>query len=106
MIFERIRKVDISQKDETHNGARPVIIDQWELNSRESLRVELHEFKGVQIIGIRKWFATANGAMAAGKDGINLNLKHLPRLAKAVSDALSKARMNGLISADDGRDQR
>jgi Transcriptional Coactivator p15 (PC4) len=77
--------------------SEPVIIAQWELNSRESLRVELHEFKGVQIVGIRKWFPAASGAMAPGKDGINLNLKHLPRLAAAVNDALSKARQQGLI---------
>jgi hypothetical protein len=109
-MFERISKVDISQNDATGNGARdeshPVIIAQWVLNSRESLRVELHEFKGTQLIGIRKWFAGANGAMAPGKSGINLNLKHLPRLAAAVNDALSKAQKEGLIFPDDGRDQR
>jgi transcriptional coactivator p15 (PC4) len=85
--------------------SEPVVIAQWELNSRESVRVELHEFKGTQLIGIRKWFAGANGAMAPGKSGINLNLKHLPRLAAAVNDALSKAREGGPIFAEDGRDQ-
>jgi hypothetical protein len=81
-------------------------IAQWELNSRESVRVELLEFKGTQLIGIRKWFAGANGTMAPGKSGINLNLKHLPRLAAAVNDALLKAQEDGLIFAEDGRDQR
>jgi hypothetical protein len=109
-MFERISKVDISQNDATDNAPRdesqPVIIAQWELNSRESLRVELHEYRGTQLIGIRKWFAGANGAMAPGKSGINLNLKHLPRLAAAVNEALSKAQRDGLIFAEDGRDQR
>jgi hypothetical protein len=86
--------------------SEPAIIAEWELNGRESLRVELHEFKGTQIIGIRKWFSGSNGSMAPGKDGINLSLKHLPRLAAAVNDALSKAREDGLITADNGRDQR
>jgi hypothetical protein len=86
--------------------SEPTIIAQWELNSRESLRVELHEFRGTKIIGIRKWFSAPNGAMAPGKDGINLNLKHLPRLAAAVNDALSKAREDNLITADSGLDQR
>jgi hypothetical protein len=102
-MFERISKVDIPQNDATRNGPQPIIIAQWELNSRESLRVELHEFKGVQIIGIRKWFPAANGAMAPGKDGINLNLKHLPRLAAAVNDALSKALEDGLITVETGQ---
>jgi hypothetical protein len=109
-MFERISEMNISQNDATGNGPRnesqPVIIAQWELNSRESLRVELHEYRGTQLIGIRKWFAGANGAMAPGKSGINLNLKHLPRLAAAVNDALSKAQKDGLIFAEDGRDQK
>jgi hypothetical protein len=109
MMFERISKVDISQNDRTRNGARnesqPVVIAEWALNSRESLRVELSEFRGTQLIGIRKWFAAANDAMAPGKHGINLSLKHLPRLAAAVNDALSRALEDGLITADDGRDQ-
>jgi Transcriptional Coactivator p15 (PC4) len=86
--------------------SEPVIIAQWELNRRESVRVEIHEFKGTQLIGIRKWFAAANDTMAPGKHGINLSLKHLPRLAVAINDALSKARADGLITADDSRDQR
>jgi Transcriptional Coactivator p15 (PC4) len=102
--------VNVSQNDETRNSSRnesqPVIIAQWELNSRESLRVELNEYRGTQLIGIRKWFAGASGVMTPGKSGINLSLKHLPRLAAAINDALSKAREEGLITADDGRDQR
>jgi Transcriptional Coactivator p15 (PC4) len=86
--------------------SEPVIIAQWELNSRESLRVEIHEYRGTQLIGIRKWFAAENGVMAPGKHGINLSLKHLPRLAAAVNDALSKAREDGLITSDSGCDQR
>jgi hypothetical protein len=88
------------------SGPEPATIAEWQLNSRESVRVELHEFKGTKLIGIRKWFTAANGAMAPGKHGINLGLKHLPRLAAAVNDALLKAREEGLITADDGRDQR
>ncbi len=74
------------------------VIAEWELNKRESLRVELHEFKGTKIIGIRKWFPGSTGDLIPGKDGINLSIKHLPRLAAAVNDALSKARADGLIT--------
>ncbi len=56
--------------------SEPAIIAEWELNSRESLRVELHEFKGTKLIGIRKWFPSSSGALIPGKDGINLSLKH------------------------------
>jgi hypothetical protein len=86
--------------------SEPVIIAQWELNRRESVRIEIHEFKGTQLICIRKWFAAADDTMAPGRHGINLSLKHLPQLAAAVNDALSKAREEGLITADDSCDQR
>jgi|SRR5450631_1000150 hypothetical protein len=98
--------MDISQDEGARNsaGLKPVVVAEWELNKRESLRVELHEFKGTQLIGIRKWFVGSGGAMTPGKSGINLSLKHLPRLAAAVNDALSKAREDGLIPLDGGRD--
>jgi hypothetical protein len=76
----------------------PIIIAQWELNRRETLRVELHEFRGTKLLGIRKWFATDNGDLAPGKSGINVNVKHLPKLAEAISDALARANAEGLIS--------
>lgn len=91
---------DISRSDRAHNAemaAPPTIIAEWEINRRESLRVELHEFKGTMIIGIRKWFTTTVGGLAPGKDGINLSLKHLPRLAAAVTQALEIARAQGNI---------
>jgi hypothetical protein len=75
-----------------------IIIAQWELNRRETLRIELHEFKGNQLIGVRKWFASDSGALAPGRDGINLNVKHLPKLAEAIAQALSRANAEGLIS--------
>jgi hypothetical protein len=77
--------------------SEPTIIAEWELNGRESLRVELHEFKGTDIVGIRKWFPSSSGGMAPGKDGINLSLKHLARLAAAVNDALATARAQGKL---------
>jgi hypothetical protein len=78
----------------------PAVIAEWELNKRESLRVELHELKGTKIISIRKWFPGANGSLIPGRNGVNLSLKHLPRLAAAVSDALAKARADGLVAAE------
>jgi hypothetical protein len=104
MMFERICKVDISQNDEARNsaGLKPVVVAEWELNKRESVRVELHEFKGTQLIGIRKWFVGSDGTMRPGKSGINLNLKHLPRLTAAINDALSNARASDLIPLDGG----
>ena len=78
--------------------SEPTIIAQWELNRRETLWVELHEFRGTKLLGIRKWFTADNGELAPGKSGINVNLKHLPKLAEAINDALVRANAEGLIS--------
>lgn len=95
--------MDIAQGERGGNApmdAAPKIIPEWELNRREILRVEIHEFKGTQIIGVRKWFRTADGELAPGKDGINLSLKHLPRLASAVAEALAVVQADGLIQGE------
>ena len=102
----RVRQKVSSEPGEAAPMSEPDIIAQWELNGRECLRVEVHEFKGTRVIGIRKWFPGSNGQMSPGRDGINLNLKHLPRLAAAVAEALSKAREGGLITEGSGCDPR
>jgi hypothetical protein len=78
--------------------SEPVVIAEWALNRRETLRVELHQFKGTDLIGIRKWFVSESGALAPGKNGINVNLKYLPQLAAAVNEALAVARANGALA--------
>jgi Transcriptional Coactivator p15 (PC4) len=51
-------------------------------------RCSIEQFKGIPLISIRKWFEADDGALRPGKQGIALNIKHLPQLA----DALIKAR--------------
>lgn len=84
----------IAHDEVDRNAREPTIVAQWELNRRESVRIELHQFKGHPLIGIRKWFAAEDGTLRPGKDGINLNVKHLPKLAAAISEALSLADLN------------
>jgi hypothetical protein len=64
------------------------IIAEWAINRRERVRVSIEQFKGIPLINIRKWFEADDGALRPGKQGIALNIKHLPQLA----DALIKAR--------------
>jgi transcriptional coactivator p15 (PC4) len=76
-------------------------IAQWPLNRHgEFVRVALEQFKGVDLVNIRKWYLDDNEALRPGKGGIALNVKHLPQLADALTKALAQARVEGLV--DDG----
>ena len=73
-------------------------IAQWPLNRRgEFVRVTIEQFKGIDLLNIRKWYLDDNEALRPGKGGIALNVKHLPQLADALNKALAQARVAGLV---------
>jgi hypothetical protein len=86
--------------DQTKSDAGAVIVAEWPLSRHEHLRVSVELFNGVWLVNCRKWFEAENGELRPGKQGIALGVKHLPRLAEAVANALSIARERGLIGAD------
>jgi Transcriptional Coactivator p15 (PC4) len=67
------------------------IIAEWTINRRESVRVSVEQYKGVDLVNIRKWFKADDGSLRPGKAGIALNVKHLPQLTDAITKALSAA---------------
>jgi hypothetical protein len=77
-----------------------IIIAEWKVNRHEHIRVSIEQFKGVDLINVRKWFEAEDGSLRPGKAGIALNVKHLPQLADAMVKALSGARERGLVLAD------
>jgi hypothetical protein len=78
----------------------PAIVAEWAISRHERVRVSIEQFKGVDLINIRKWFEAEDGSLRPGKAGIALNVKHLPQLADAVAKAFSGARERGLVSTD------
>ena len=82
-----------------------IITAEWPLNKREHLRVPIENYNSYDLINIRKWFKAEDDAMRPGKQGIAVQVKHLPQLADAISKALATAIERGLISAvpDNGR---
>jgi hypothetical protein len=76
------------------------IIAEWPINRRESVRVSVEQYKGVDLVNLRKWFRVEDGSLRPGKAGIALNVKHLPQLAEAMAKALSAA---AAIGAGHGR---
>jgi hypothetical protein len=80
------------------------IIAEWPLNMRERVRVSIEKFKGVDLINIRKWFSH-DDTLRPGKNGIALNVKHLPQFVDSIVKALAVATAHGLVREtppDDG----
>jgi hypothetical protein len=77
----------------------PIIVAEWPIKRGEIARVSIEPYKGVWLIGLRKWFEAEDGKMRPGK-GMSLSVRHLPRIAEAMGKALAVARERGLIPTD------
>lgn len=86
----------LQEKSERDAG----IIAEWPLKQHERLRVSIEHYKGAWLINVRKWYEAESGELQPGRHGIALAVKNLPRLAAALSEAVSVAREHGLIPAD------
>jgi hypothetical protein len=75
----------------------PIVIGEWERNSREVIRVALDLYNGRHAINARVWYR-AGDAVKPIKFGITLAAKHLPALSDAMGKALDAARHVGLLN--------
>ncbi len=76
--------------------SEPVVIAEWWKNrGGDSVRLTLTAFKGRNVLDLRTWY-TADGKLMPGK-GFTAEVRHLPRLAAAVTKAEAAARQRGLI---------
>jgi hypothetical protein len=94
---DHLGKAVTSDNNEAVVSSQPVIIAQWRRNSRERVRVTLDEYQGHRTIDVRTWFQSDHGELKPTRTGITIGIKHLPRLARALADALAKARELGLV---------
>jgi Transcriptional Coactivator p15 (PC4) len=79
----------------------PVVIAEWNRNSREVVRIDLSRYRDASVIGIRIWYRDGE-TLRPSKTGITLSTKHLPALADGLASALTRARELGLIDVKDG----
>jgi hypothetical protein len=77
----------------------PIVVAEFERNAREIVRVALDTYNGRYTINVRVWYRDGD-QVKPGKTGITLGLKHLPKLASGLGNALSRAKALGLISTD------
>lgn len=76
------------------------IVAEWTINRRERVRISLEQFKGVDLINIRKWFEADDGSLRPAKAGIALNVKYLPQIVAALAQSLTMAKERGLVATD------
>lgn len=81
----------------------PIVVSQWQKNSREVIRITLTRYSGRDIIDIRTWYPDGD-TFRPGKSGISVAIKHLQPMAEGLSAALGKARELDLIGKPDGTD--
>ena len=81
--------------------ALPIVVAEWPKNSRETLRLQISEYKGQQLIGCRDWYADAYRNKKLGRGGLTISVRHLPQLAKALCDALNAAEAQGMLESGD-----
>jgi hypothetical protein len=67
-------------------------------NARETLRVELDEFKGHQLVAARLWFDDGSGELKPTPKGLTIKVELLPDLIAALAAAEAAARDAGLLS--------
>jgi Transcriptional Coactivator p15 (PC4) len=78
----------------------PIIVAEWQRNSREIVRVALDRYNGVETVDVRAWWRDDNGNWRPGRSGLTLSVKHLPALSKGLGDALQRVRVLGLVEVD------
>jgi Transcriptional Coactivator p15 (PC4) len=83
-----------------HPDPEEVIVSEWPLNKREIARVTLGLYKGVWLVNCRKWFEADNRELQPGRYGVAFSIKHLPRLAAAITEVLSITRERGLLGGE------
>lgn len=78
------------------------LINKFEKNSREEIRIQLREFKGHQLLDIRTFYFTSEGGEPKpSPKGVSVSLKLFSQLKEAILEAEKVLKEEGLMS-DDG----
>ncbi|RME87861.1 MAG: transcriptional regulator [Candidatus Hydrogenedentota bacterium] len=66
----------------------PILLHEFQKNSKEIVRVEISEYRGKKLLNIRTWFLNDEGQYLPSKKGIAVSVEKIPELI----DALKKAK--------------
>jgi hypothetical protein len=72
------------------NDPLPETVSEWERSGTEVVRVSLEIYGGTPVVNLRLWWR--DGVELRPGKGLTLGIRHLPRLAEAITAALNRAR--------------
>ena len=76
----------------------PIVIAEWPRNNRELVRISLDHFNNSCFtIDVRSRWRDSDGSFKPSSRGLTLAVKHIPKLASGLCDALQRAETLGLI---------
>ncbi len=74
------------------------VIAEFEKNAQETIRVQLREFRGYQLLDIRVFFHPEEGGdMRPSKKGISVSAELVPKIKEAIQAAEDALREKGLL---------
>lgn len=80
----------------------PIVVDEWEKNSRERIRIAIDNYRGTNLVDLRAFWP--DGEVWKPGKGLACRVSHLPRLIDALGKALEVARERGLIDRGGGHE--
>jgi hypothetical protein len=93
---------DSTQQPRGDQPGYPIVIAEWQRNSREIIGVALDRYNDRQTIDIRSCWQDGEGNWRPGRGDLTLGVKHLPALAEGLAEALQRAQVLGLLTPYDG----
>ena len=78
------------------SSSLPVIVAEFDKNSREKIRITLDRFAGKDTIDVRIWYRDGD-QIKPTRQGITTTVSNLATLAAGLTLALDKARELGLV---------
>ena len=70
--------------------AEPIVIGEFEKNSKDTLRISLNQFNGIDLISIRVFYRDKDGQLKPGKDGFSIKVDQFKQFAMLLADTGKK----------------
>jgi hypothetical protein len=99
MIFHH--DAELPEQTPHFNRTVPIWAEEFSLNRREVVRVELSEVNNSVIVNLRRWVRRDGEPARATKRGLVCDVKHLPGLARLLNEALRQAQAEGLLLVEE-----
>lgn len=81
----------------------PIVLDTFQKNQREDLRIALDEYLGTRLIDLRVCMelSKTSGVLTPTSKGVSVAVDKLPRIIAALQAAEAKARELGWMAEDE-----